>query len=61
MTTENKRELVFGAFDRGFMNHNTGCKILGLPERGEDGEKFYIRVEYAETNKLNEAQGVQDD
>lgn len=61
MTTENKRELVFGAFDRGFMNHNTGCKILGLPERGEDGEKFYIRVEYAETSKLNEAQGVQDD
>lgn len=60
MSTENKRELVFGAFDRGFMTHNTGCGILGIPERGKDGDKFYIRVEYAETNKLNEVQKVDE-
>lgn len=61
MSTENKRELVFGAFDRGFMTHNTGCQILGLPEVGEEGNKFFIRVEYAETSKLNEAQGIEGD
>lgn len=61
MSTENKRELVFMGFDRGFINHNTGCKILGLPDRGKDGEKFYIRVEYAETSKLDEAQGIKND
>lgn len=60
MSTENKRELVFGAFDRGFMNHNTGCKILGIPEVGKDGDKFFIRVEYAETTKLNEVQKVDE-
>lgn len=60
MSTENKRELVFGAFDRGFMTHNTGCNILGLPQRGKDGDKFYIRQEYIETNKLNQAQGVKE-
>lgn len=59
MTTENKRELVFGAFDRGFMNHNAGCKILGLPERGKDGEKFYIRVEYADVDNLGKVQGAE--
>lgn len=60
MSTENKRELVFGAFDRGFMTHNTGCQILGLPEVGKEGDKFFIRVEYAETSKLNQAQGIKE-
>ena len=60
MTTENKRALVMDAFDRGFMTHNTGCEILGLPTRGKDGDKFYIRLEYAEVNNLAQAQGVQE-
>lgn len=60
MTTANKRELVFGAFDRGFMSHNTGCGILGLPTRGKEGDKYFIRVEYAEVDNLAEAQGLKN-
>ena len=58
MSTENKINLVNGSFDRGFMSHNIGCQILGLPKRGPEGDKYYIRVEYAEVDKLNEAQGL---
>jgi len=58
MSTENKINLVNGSFDRGFMSHNIGCQILGLPKRGPEGDKYFIRVEYAEVDKLNEAQGL---
>ena len=46
-----KLSLITQLFDRGFINHNQGMRILNLPEH-EDGDKYYIRREYAEVNKL---------
>lgn len=54
---ETKLAVVTQLFDRGFITHNTGCEVFNLPTR-EDGDKFYIRQEYIETENLNKAQGV---
>ena len=59
-----KLSLITQLFDRGFITHNDGRRIFNMPER-EDGDKFYIRREYAEVNKLEEVelieQEVEDD
>ena len=39
-------------FDRGFLTHNMGLEIFNMPPV-EDGDKYYIRKEYAEVSKLN--------
>ena len=50
-----KLSLITQLFDRGFITHNDGRRIFNMPER-EDGDKFYIRREYAEVDKLNKVQ-----
>lgn len=53
-----KLNVVTQMFDRGMMTKNQGLEIFNMP-RVEDGDKFYIRKEYAELDKLNEAQGLE--
>lgn len=43
-------------FDRGLMNRNDVMDIWNMPHV-EDGEKYYIRKEYAEINKLDSGDG----
>lgn len=53
-----KLNVVTQMFDRGMMTKNQGLEIFNMP-RVEDGDKFYIRKEYAELDRLNEAQGME--
>lgn len=48
-----KLNIVEKLFDRGFITHNQGLAIFNLPEI-KDGDKHYIRKEYAEVSKLDE-------
>lgn len=50
--TKTKLELIVQLFDRGFITHNTGLKIMNLPEQ-EDGDEYYIRREYVAVNNLD--------
>lgn len=47
-----KLNIVTQLFDRGFLTHNMGLEIFNMPPV-EDGDKYYIRREYAEVSKLN--------
>lgn len=51
-TNSAKTTMVTQLFDRGMMSRNEGRRIFGL-EAVEDGDKFYIRKEYAESDKLD--------
>ena len=53
-----KLNAVTQLFDRGMITTNQGCDVFQLPHV-EDGDKRYIRKEYAEVDKLNEAQGLE--
>lgn len=54
-----KLSIVTQLFDRGFMTHNQGREIFNMsPVDG--GDKYFIRLEYAEKDKLDEAQGVKE-
>lgn len=55
---QTKISSVTQLFDRGMMSQNEGRRVFGLPEI-EDGDKYYIRKEYAESDRLNEAQGLE--
>lgn len=57
--TDVKLNLITQLFDRGFMTHNQGLGIMNLPPR-DDGDKYYIRLEYGEVNNLNKVQGVEE-
>lgn len=50
-----KLNIVTQLFDRGFLTHNMGLEIFNMPPV-EDGDKYYIRKEYAEVSKLNTEQ-----
>lgn len=52
-----KLQAVTQLFDRGMLTTNQGCDVFQLPHV-EGGDKRYIRKEYAEIDKLNEAQGL---
>lgn len=52
-----KLSVVTQLFDRGMMTQNQGLEVFNMPPV-EGGDKFYIRKEYAEVDKLNEAQGI---
>lgn len=58
-TNETKLAIVTQLFDRGFLTHNMGAEIFNMTPRA-DGDKFYIRREYAEVDKLHEAPKVED-
>lgn len=52
-----KLNITTQLFDRGFLTHNQGREIFNmLPIDG--GDKYFIRLEYAEVDKLAQAQGV---
>jgi len=51
-----KLSLVTQLFDRGFMTHNMGLEIFNLPGIGAEGDKYFIRKEYAEVIKLGDDQ-----
>ena len=52
-----KLSVVTQLFDRGMMTQNQGLEVFNMPPV-EGGDKFYIRKEYAEVDKLNESQGI---
>ena len=51
--TATKLNLITQLFDRGFLTHNQGLLIMNLPSQ-EDGDKYFIRREYAEIQDLQE-------
>jgi hypothetical protein len=57
-SNSSKLNIVTQLFDRGFLTHNQGREIFNmLPIDG--GDKYFIRLEYAEVGKLAEAQGIE--
>lgn len=52
--TKTKLELVTQLRDRGMLNGNEGRAILNLSPMGEEGDKYYIRREYIDSDKLDE-------
>jgi len=57
--TATKLDLITNLFDRGFITHNQGLEILNLPPQ-ENGDDYFIRLEYGKTNKLDAIQEVDD-
>ncbi len=53
LTNSEKLNTVTQLFDRGFITHNQGLEIFNMESRGEEGDKLYIRKEYAETKNLD--------
>jgi len=51
-----KLNIVTQMFDRGFITHNQGLEIFNMAQV-PDGDKRYIRKEYAEVGKLLEDKG----
>jgi HK97 family phage portal protein len=51
MSSKTKMELWQNGFDRGLFNHNDGRSMFNMPTK-DDGDKYYIRLEYAEVGKL---------
>ena len=55
--TTTKLNLITQLFDRGFINHDMGLEILNLPPLPDGkGQKFYIRLEYADVDNLGKVQ-----
>lgn len=52
-----KLNIVTQLFDRGFLTHNMGLEIFNMPPV-ENGDRYFIRKEYAEVSKLNTAETV---
>lgn len=53
LSNTEKLQTVTQLFDRGFITQNQGLEIFNMAEIGEEGNKRYIRREYAETDKLD--------
>lgn len=53
-----KLSVVTQLFDRGMMTQNQGLEVFNMPPV-KDGDKYFIRKEYAEVDKLNESQGLE--
>lgn len=47
----NKLNSITQLFDRGMMNRNEGREILQMPGLGPEGEKFFIRGEYVDSDE----------
>lgn len=54
-SNQTKLQIVTNLFDRGFLTHNLGLEIFNLPPVA-GGDKYYIRREYTEIDKLGEPQ-----
>ncbi len=55
-----KLNIVTQMFDRGFLTHNQGLEIFNMSPI-EDGDKHYIRREYAEISKLGKVESENGD
>lgn len=60
MSTADKLQTVTQLFDRGFITHNQGLEIFDMPPT-DDGDKYYIRKEYANVEDLHTVNGVMSD
>lgn len=56
-SNKSKLDIVVQLFDRGILTRNEGREIFNMAPI-ENGDKYYIRKEYAEVNHLAEAQGI---
>lgn len=56
-SNKSKLDIVVQLFDRGILTRNEGREIFNMAPI-ENGDKYYIRKEYAEVNYLAEAQGI---
>lgn len=54
LTNAEKLSTVTQLFDRGFITHNEGLEIFNMPPIGEDGDKRYIRKEYAQSECIDD-------
>ena len=52
LSPSEKLQTVTQLFDRGFITHNEGLKIYNLSGIGPEGDKRYIRKEYAAVEDL---------
>ena len=52
LSPQEKLSTVTQLFDRGFLTHNQGREIYNMSPV-ENGDKYYIRKEYSETQKLD--------
>ena len=67
-SNQTKLNIVTQLFDRGFLTHNEGLEIFNMAGIGPEGDKHFIRREYAEVSKLDggmehadmQGQGIQD-
>ncbi len=50
LSNTQKISTITQLFDRGFLTHNQGLEILNLPNIGPEGDKRYVRKEYALSN-----------
>lgn len=56
-SNQTKLQVVTELFDRGFLTHNMGLEIFNLPPV-DGGDKYYIRREYTEIDKLDDKAAV---
>lgn len=59
LSNNDKLNLVTQLFDRGFMSHNQGLEVFNMPPV-EDGDKRYIRKEYALEEEYNQEGGYDE-
>lgn len=50
-TVANKLNTIVQMFDRGMLSRNEGREILQMTEIGPDGDKYFIRGEYVDSDK----------
>ena len=56
-TVSNKLSTITQMFDRGMLSRNEGREILQMPDIGEEGDKYFIRGEYVDSDeRLQEAE-----
>lgn len=54
LSNTEKLSTVTQLFDRGFLTHNQGLEIFNMAGIGEEGDKRYIRKEYANSEHIDE-------
>ena len=60
-TTRNKLNTITQMFDRGMLSRNEGREILQMPGIGPEGDKYFIRGEYVDTDERLEEDDPEDD
>ena len=57
-TVSSKLNTITQMFDRGMLSRNEGREILQMPDIGPEGDKFFIRGEYVDSDeRLEESEG----